>query len=407
MKEKILAYTTILLIFSLFFGILLWVNFTIVPHLPDGESFLVPWMGARSFLHEQTNPYTLDAARETQIAIYGHSAGEGEYPYRLDIPFYILSFYFPFGLIENYDLARALWMSIAEIALFAVGFLSIYLSEWKTSRINKTFYFLALFSSFYGLYPLIEGSGAIFSALTLLLILVATRNGWDSFLGLLLAFGVLRWQIGGLLFLLVIFWLVKSRKWRVFGILTMSLTALIGTSFVLVPKWFTPFASSIVANARGAQGFLFSEIIQIWNPANSILIANIIKWILLLILFLEWRAARERDFQQFFWVASLSLAITPFLNIHITPIFYTILFFPLALVFKIAEDRWSRQAKWGIPLVAISLLLSWGLFNRASHGLQLLTFLLPLLLFIALYWLRWWYISPPRTWVDEISRNYK
>jgi len=406
LKDKILALTAIFLICSLFFGILLWVNFNIVPHLPDGESFLVPWMGARSFLLEQANPYTLDAARETQIAIYGHPAGEGEYPYRLDIPLNVLFLYFPFGLIKNFDLARTLWMSFAEIALFAVGFLSINLAGWKTSLVNKIIYFLALFFSFYGLYPLIEGSGAIFVALTLLLILLATREGWDGILGILLAFGALRWQNGGLFFILIIFWLIKSRRWRVFGILAMSLAALLGASFIIIPGWFAPFASSIVANLLAAQGFLFSEIIQIWNPADGNLIANIIKWILLLILFLEWRAARDQDFQRFFWVASLSLAIPPFLNINITPIFYTILFFPLALVFKIAEDRWPRQAKWGIPLVMISLLLSWGFFNRAAYGLQLLTFILPLFLFIALYWLRWWHIHSPRTWVDEISRNY-
>lgn len=407
MKDRILAFTAILLIFSLFFGILLWVNFTVVPHLPEGKSFLVPWMGARSFLLEETNPYTLDAARETQIAIYGHPASEGEYPYRLDIPFYLLILYFPFGLIENLDLARALWMSFAELALFAVGLISIHLTEWKTSPVNKVIYFLALFFSFYGLYPLIEGSGAIFVALTLLLILLATREGWDGFLGILLAFGALRWQNGGLLFILIIFWLIKSRRWRVFGILAMSLAALLGTSFIIIPEWFVPFARSIVANSRVAQGILFSEIIQIWNPANGNLIANIIKWILLLFLFLEWRAARDRDFQNFFWVASLSLAIIPFLNIHITPKVYAILFFPLALVFKIAEDRWPRQAKWGIPFVATFLLLSWGGFNRASNGLQFLTFLLPLFLVISLYWLRWWHIRPPRTWVDEISRNYQ
>lgn len=401
MKKKLLPFAAIALIFLLLVGILLAANYSITPRLSGGESFRVSWMGARIFLFEQSNPYTSDAAQETQIEIYGHPAKEGEYPYRLDIPFYLLVFYFPFAFIENFDLARALWMSFAEIALFGVGVLSIYLAEWRTSRINISLFFAALFFSFYGLYPLFEGSGAIFTALILLASLVAFREKWDEVLGILLIFGTFHLQSGGLLFFFILFFLITSKRWKIFTILGMTLIALFGITLIILPNWIIPFASSLLANSRVGQGFLLSETLQIWRPDDGLLIANILKWVSIFILFIEWRTVRGRDFQHILWVASLSIAITPFLEIHITPALFTLLFFPLALFLKTAQSRW-KNAKWGIPVFLLFLLSSWIVFLKASHALEMLTFIFPFILLLALYWIRWWLIRPPRTWADQL-----
>ncbi|MCK5784873.1 MAG: hypothetical protein KAH06_10515, partial [Desulfobacterales bacterium] len=182
MKKKLLPFASLALISFLLIGILLAANYSITPRLSGREHFRVSWMGARTFLFEQNNPYTAESARETQIAIYGHPAKDGEYPYRLDTPFYLLVFYFPFAFIEDFNFARALWMSFAEIALFGAGLLSIHLAEWKTSRVNKALFFVALLFSFYGLYPLLEGGGAIFTSLILLASLAAFREKQEEVL---------------------------------------------------------------------------------------------------------------------------------------------------------------------------------------------------------------------------------
>ncbi len=376
-------------------------NYSITPDLSGGEHFRVSWMGARIFLFEQANPYVAESARETQIEIYGHPAKEGEYPYRLDTPFYLLIFYFPFALIENFDLARALWMSFAEIALFGVGLLSIHLAEWKTSRVNKVLFFVALFFSFYGLYPLLEGGGAIFTALILLASLVAFREKWDDVLGILLVLGVSHPQSGGILFLFIIFLLFTSRRWKALSVSVMTLIALLGITLIILPDWIAPFAGSLLANLRAGKGLLFNETLQIWRPDDGILIANIIKWISILVLLVEWRTARGRGFQHILWVASLSLILTPFLGVRITSAFFTLLFLPLVLLLKTAQSRW-KSAKWIIPISFLFLLSSWVVFLQSSQALEMLTFSLPLILLIALYWMRWWLIRPPRTWADQL-----
>ncbi len=402
MKEKIVSIIVVALAFSLLVGILFRVNYVVTPQLSGGDSFRVPWMGARTFLYTENNPYLAESAEGTQIAIYGQPKEEGQYPYRLDTPFYLLLFYFPFALVKDFDQARALWMSFAEISLFVVGFLSIYLTEWKSSRVSLVLFFSALFLSFYGLYPLLEGSGTIFTALILLLSLIAFREKWDEVLGILLLFGTIHLQNGALLLFFILFLIIAARRWRVFSIFAMSFVVVIVITLIIFPDWIIPFAGSLRANLRVGQGLLFSETLQIWRPDDGKMIANIIKWIALLLLFVEWRSARGEDFSRLLWVASLSIVMTPFLDIRMTSAFFPYFFLPLALFLKTIRSRWEN-AKWGIPVLLVLLLSSWAVFTQSLHAFEMLTFALPLILGICLYWMRWWLIRPPRTWVDQIK----
>lgn len=357
-------------------------------------------MGARSYLFEHSNPYTLESAKETQIAIYGHLARADEYPFRLDTPFYLLVFYFPLALIENFDLARALWMSFAEIALFGVGFLSIYLVEWKTSRRNLVFFFLTLFFSFYGVYPLMEMSVAIFTALFLLLALIAYREKWDEVLGVLLVFALSALQNGGILFFFILFLVFSAKRWRVFSVFAMTFSIFLAISLIFLSDWLLPFAGALRDNAEIGQGFLLSETLQIWRD-DGVLIANILKWVFLLILILEWRTARNKNFQHTLWVAGLSIIFAPFFNIPITAALFPFFFFPLALILNTAQSRW-KNAKLFIPFFFLVLLSAWLIFLRVPHATEILTFAFPLVLLLALYWMRWWLIRPPRTWADKV-----
>ena len=404
--KKLLPYLLIFFALAILIAILTAANYRITPQLSGGESFRVKWMGARSYLFEHSNPYTLESAKETQIAIYGHLARADEYPYRLDTPFYLLVFYFPLALIENFDLARALWMSFAEIALFGVGFLSIYLAEWKISRTNLALFFLALFFSFYGAYPLMETSDAIFTALILFLALIAYREKWDEVLGVLLIFSISTLQNGGLLFFFILFLVFSAKRWRVFSVFAMTLSVFLAVSLIFLSDWLLPFAGALRDNAEIGQGFLLSETLQLWRDDGALIvsIASILKWIFLLILILEWRTARNKKISHILWVASLSIILVPFFNISITAALLPALFLPLALLLKTAQSRW-KNAKFFIPLSFLFLLFAWLIFLRAPHATEILTFALPLALLLALYWMRWWLIRPPRTWADKVIQR--
>ncbi|MCP4139379.1 MAG: hypothetical protein GY755_03655 [Chloroflexi bacterium] len=402
MKVKIISIAIVALIFAILIGVLFRINYTFTAQASGGESFRVTWMGARAFLFEQENPYLSESAIDTQIAIYGQPAEEGDYPYRLDIPFYLLIFYFPFAFIKDFTLARALWMSFAEVALFGVGLLSIELADWKPSRTNLTFFLLALLFSFYGLYPLLDMSVATFTALILLLALLMFREKEKEMLGFLLLFGTIHLQSGALLFFFLLFLIITAKEWRVFSIFGMSFVVVLIITLIISSDWVIPYASALRANLRVGQGFLFSETLQIWRPDDGELIANIIKWLALIALVLEWRTARGKDFSHLLWVASLSIVLTPFLNIRTTSALFPLLFLPFVLFLKTAQSRW-KSVKWWAPIFAILLLSSWALFLQSDHALEVLTYTFPAILLIALYWMRWWLIRPPRTWADQIK----
>ena len=401
MKKKIQSYALFAFIFLLFLGLLFAINARITPHLSGGGEFRVAWQGTRNFLFEQKDPYSVKAAEAIQEEFYGRPAREGEYPYRLDLPLYMLFLYLPFALLEDFHLARALWLSFAEIAFLGVGFLSIRLTDWKASRLHLILFFLALFLSFYGIAALSFGASAIFTALIFLLALIAFAEGMDEALAALLLFGSLHAGEGGLAFLFILFLIFRARRWRVLSMMLMSLIALLGISFIISGDWFLPFLSSFLANLRAADGLLFSEMLQRWLPTKANLVSQVIKWGLLLLLLLEWRKTREQDFQHLLWTASLSLVLTPFLGVPLKATLYPFLFLPLALIFKTAKDRWQR-AEWLIAPLLLLLLSTEIILWKFPQSYSLLAYLYPFLLLIGLYWVRWWIVRPPRTWADQL-----
>ena len=132
--------------------------------------------------------------------------------------------------------------------------------------------------------------------------------------------------------------------------------------------------------------------------------------VLVVVLFLEWRAVRRKDFRHFLWTASLTLAVTPLLGIPTHPHLYLILFLPLILIVAVSAERWFRPRRWlaGVLLVLI-FAGSWALIFHLSRLASLeplraiLALALPFLLLVGLYWMRWWAIRPPRTWIETSS----
>ena len=133
--------------------------------------------------------------------------------------------------------------------------------------------------------------------------------------------------------------------------------------------------------------------------------------LLLVVLFVEWRDVRRKDFRHLLWTASLTLAVTPLLGIPVIPQDFVLLFFPLIFFLSILAERWSpRPGRWGVAgLVLIGILIGFWLITAslylagASAALNnALALIFPVLLVLGLYWMRWWAVRPPRTWSDSL-----
>jgi hypothetical protein len=389
-------------------GGLVWANASYARAHTNEKEFLLPWLGARTFLQYGESPYAEPATQRAQIQYYGKLAGTGQDPLRLSTPFPIEILYFPFTMIKDPAWARGAWLTFLEIALAALGLFSLRLAGWKAGRILLPA--LLLFSVFwiYGPLSYLNGSGAALVVLALAGTLLALRDRKDELAGVLLILPFFKPEVGGVFLVFVLWWTLGQRRARVLGGFLMALVILLLVSFLLLPSWFLPFLSGLISHYQYATLVTPGRIFASWWPAFGEKLGWVLMAGIAIMMLLEWRAARGKEFRQFLWTACVSLAATPLLGIPLSLFDYGILFLPLVLGLAVLAQRWSRRRQWlvtGIPLILI-FLLPWFLALHLGVGgalLDLLALGLPFLVLVLLYWMRWWAISPPRTWIEAVT----
>jgi len=110
--------------------LLSFANYTYAKN-PGGNDFLVYWEGLRLFFQKGISPYSDDAALEIQKLIYNGPAQPGQHQMRVVYPLYSVILFGPFAAIGDYVVARTVWMTVSELALFGLVFLCIRISKWN------------------------------------------------------------------------------------------------------------------------------------------------------------------------------------------------------------------------------------------------------------------------------------
>ena len=405
-------------------SVLIGVNIGLSRSVQGGGEFYSAWNGARMFLFNHVDPYNLNVALQSQQLAYDHAASTGQNPYYLTIPFFLIPIYFPFALISDSlfalfpskfvvdpSIVRGLWLILNEGALLATAFLILRLIEWSPRRFFLIAFFLLSIFSFYSVSALVDGTPAILLCLLYFGILYALRTQQDELAGALMVLAFFRWEVG-LLFLPLVIWRVYSEKrFGVFSGFGMLMIVLLIVSFLMNPGWFIPFLQSSLANLRADYGFTSGAILlRLWPTFNTHFIW-IIPVSLILLLGFEWYASRNRDFHHFVWTCCLTLAVTPLIGFRTDLSNLVVLIPGLALIFATVVERW-RHGYWldGL-LYLIVLFLPWGFFIRSvifqSQFYQdLLSLFFPIFIIAGLYWTRWWFIRPPRTWLDHVRSSH-
>lgn len=391
-------------------GALIGANTELSRLVPGGGGFFVMWHGARAFLFEHTEPYSGTVAALAQELAYGRFAQPGENPYILSIPFFLLPIYFPFVLFSDPALARGLWLSLSQAGLVAAAFFSLQAIDWQPRRFFLILYALLAVFNFYSVISLLEGNPAILLALLFAGVLFALHIERDELAGALLVFSLFQWAVS-FLFLLLIFWRVFTEKrWRVLAGFGMTLTILLVISFLVYPGWMIPFLAASLAIARSGFGITPAAIFVYLFPPYGDRIAQGVTILAILVLGYEWAAARLSDFRRFVWTVCLTLAVTPLIGFR-TEMPNLVAMFPgLALIFAAITDRWRYWLTIVLWLIVFGV--PWGLYvhglvfrDRFSQDLLFLFF--PVFLIVGLYWTRWWFVRPPRTWLDHIRSTVK
>jgi hypothetical protein len=262
----------------------------------------------------------------------------------------------------------------------------------------------------YGLLPLASGSAVIFSSLAIVALLLAIRDGRDEMAGALLVVPFLQLDISILLVIYILWWALYHHRGRLIAGFLMTLTILLAISFFILSNWFFPFIAGLISHLDHLPSLSPAGIFATWWPVVGPRLGWLLTGFLLVVLFLEWRNVRRKDFRHFLWTSSLTLAVTPILGIRIIPQVYELLFFPFVLFLSILAERWSHPGRWGVEaFVFIAIFLGlWGisaeLFIIGTYTAlsEVLVLVFPFLLVVGLYWMRWWAVRPPRTWSDNL-----
>ena len=401
MSRALPFITTILLVCLALaaLGGLVWANTRFASTLPMEKDFLVPWLGARTFLQYGDSPYADPATQRAQVVYYGRLAAAGQDPLVLWLPFPLELLYFPFALVPDYTLARAIWMTCLEIAMLALGYLALQVTGWKPGRIFLPVVLLFPLVLVQGAYSLVSGSASAFIALALAGFLLAVRDEQDELAGALLILLVSAARLTGVLAFFIFWWIIYQRRWRILWGFLMVLAILLGLAFLFLPGWFLPFLRGLLLHTAYNPGFSSIGIFTSWSPVAGARLGWVLAAGLLLMLFFEWGSSFAKDFRAFLWTVCLSLSVTPFLGIPMAPRETLFLFTPLILVLTILSERRPWIKRWGVAGITMVAILAgfWFLTfslvkaNAYAALADALILLLPALLVIGLVWMRWWF----------------
>ena len=203
----------IALVLVIFIGVLVWSNYRFSIQSPGGNDFLARWTGAHFWLVEGINPYDEQVSLEAQIMIYGRPANPslGEDVAHFVYPLPAMLFFAPFGLLP-FTLARAIWMTILEISLPLLAFISLRITRWRPPP--ATYILLILLSIFWyhGLRSVIVGQFAVIEALLIAGGLWSGQRESDVSGGILLGLTISKPQMSFLILPFVCLWAVRQRR---------------------------------------------------------------------------------------------------------------------------------------------------------------------------------------------------
>ncbi len=397
----------LLLAASLLFSL----NYFILNQYGTSGEFLTYWKGARAFLFDHVEPYSAYTPSEVQSLVYGRQARPGEKPYILDMPFHLLILFFPFALLKDPQTARAIYTLVMEVAFIFFILWTWRLAKWKPGIPILVLYLLFGITNIYSFLALSRGSITIFLGFLFTGMIICLMTDQDELAGALAALSMVQWETGGPFLIFMALRIVQQRRWRClagFGLLNLILFSV---SFYLYPGWIIPFLRAVVNNLRAEFGVsLHQAMSQFWPDSGSI-VSRILTLIFLIFLLVEWGRGRGDNQRLVYWTACFSLAVTPFLGIRTELDHLAILIMPLGLALGTIHERWSRNGAFITGAMLITLIVVPWLLFAGSHSASrkmaesILFVLFPALTIFGLYWMRWWSIRPPRTWLDQIGHS--
>ena len=387
-----------------------WVNYSYSKDNPGGNDFLVHYIGTRSFIYEGLSPYSDEVAARIQTAAYGHIAEGEEHQLRVAYPFYSILLFSPFALIKDYALSRAIWMTLLELSLIIMCFVSFWLSRWNPPLWLQAVLLLFSITWYHALRGIINGNAVILIALGISLVLYLLEQEKDDLAGVLLAFTTIKPHLVILIIPLILIWSINHSRLRIIRSFIISLLVLVGAGLILLPSWITQNIFEILRYpGYNPAGTLAAALIEMFPGISAW-----VKWFIWIafstILIYEWWAGRAGDYKHLLWVAFLTIGISQWIGIQTDPGNFILLFPALVFILASLDKRWKPGGKIATGIILGILWIGlWVLFLATiQHTYQpvqnpIMFIPLPAIILVGLYWIKWWVISPARfLWSDGL-----
>ena len=182
-------------------------------------------------------------------------------------------------------------------------------------------------------------------------------------------------------------------------------------SFLIYSGWGLPYIRAVISDWIRGSSLNLNSITSFWFPDSRISVSAMISAVTAVVVFIEWIASTQSNFRRILWTASLSLAAAPLVGFAIFPSNHVVLIPPLILILMLVWERWTRQRVLAYLLIlSVAFWVPFGIYFRSLTFedrlySDLLTVLPPIATILGLYWMRWWVLHSPRTWMDQIGVN--
>jgi|GEM_PF-6657017 len=389
-------------------ALLLWGSYQLAQSHPVGVEFNAGWTATRLYLSEGVDPY---GSRTNQAIQRNAEIHAGELDIEAPLysqPFYAVLVYVPYALIDNYQLALALWLTSNALVLLVLGWLGLRLTQWRPPWPIVAVFMLFALTWPLTLYPLLRGQVSILAVLLAAMALWLLKTERNALGGVALALSSIEPFSVAVWLPVVFIWTISTRRWRFVVAFFIAQVVLVAGSVALQSDWLFQYLRQVIVERGLMASDLSVSFISGFNPELEQGLNWAMQAFLGLLVLLEWWRVAGKDFHWFLWVTGLTFAGGSFLAV--TGLGRFALLLP---AFALAGDIWAYRMKTvgrALPLVLLALLW-FGLWLPFPGNIPALledspsraaSLWVPGVTLLALYWVRYWALRPRQLMVERL-----
>lgn len=395
--KEIIFIVLIIIIIGLFF----FANLQYTRNNPGGNDFLVHWVGTRTFVQESISPYSDSVALEIQNLVYGRPARSGEHELRVAYPFYSIFLFLPFSLIEDFTLARAIWMTFLELSIILSVIIILKVVNWKPRLLMMILLIVFGLFWYHALRSIINGNVVVLILFTITLVFYGIKNQMDELVGISMALMTIKPQVVLVFLIFILIWSIVNHRAKIIFWFIGTLLLLLLISVFILPSWPIEFLREVLRYPEYNPPGTPATALAVIMPGIGRQLGIIISALSVVVLLSEWVLGRHNKDLMLFWVGCLTLVVGQWVNIQTDPGNFVVMFPAILLSFKVIEGRWKSKGQWvNIFLLSLLFFVPWLIFiNSINYDYQpiqnpIMFFPVPIMLVVILYWVRWWVKNP-------------